>query len=239
MGMFDLGATRYGGDFDVTDRNSPHAQLVMMVGSNKRVLEVGPGVGHVSRKLRAQGCEVTCIENHEEMAAVAQDFCFRMLVGDIESPELYRQISAERFDVIAFGDVLEHLRDPQGTLVKMRSLLLPEGYVVASIPNVAHRSVRLSLLFGEFNYADAGLQDRTHLRFFTRKTVELMVVEAGFRIVEMIRIRDPSLMDSYLRKTASLPKRILLEMIKVLFRLLIRGEGLTYQFVIKCVPVYI
>lgn len=173
------------------------------------------------------------------MAAVAQDFCSRMLVGDIESPELYKQISAERFDVIAFGDVLEHLRDPEGALVKMRGLLTPEGYVVASIPNVAHRSVRLSLLFGEFNYADAGLLDRTHLRFFTRKTIELMMAEAGFRIVEMVKIRDPSLMDSYLRRTASLPKRIFLEMVKVLFRLLIRGEGSTYQFVIKCVPVYV
>jgi 2-polyprenyl-3-methyl-5-hydroxy-6-metoxy-1,4-benzoquinol methylase len=236
MGMFDLGATRYGGEFDGTDQNSPHVQLLRMVGSNKRVLEVGPGIGHVSRRLRAQGCEVTCIESHEGMAAVAQDLCFRMLVGDIESPELYEQISAERFDVIAFGDVLEHLRDPEGVLVKMRGLLFPEGYVVASIPNVAHRSVRLSLLFGEFNYADAGLLDRTHLRFFTRKTVELMVAEAGFRIAEMVRIRDASLMDSYLRKTASFPKRILLEMIKVLFRLFVRGEGLAYQFVIKCVP---
>jgi O-antigen biosynthesis protein len=178
---------------------------------------------------------VTCIESHEGMAAVEQDFCFRMLVGDIESPELYEQISAERFDVIAFGDVLEHLRDPEGVLVKMCRLLSSEGYVVASIPNVAHRSVRLSLLFGEFNYSDAGLLDRTHLRFFTRKTVELMVVEAGFRIAEMVRIRDASLMDSYLRKTASLQKRVLLEMVKVLFRLCVRGEGLVYQFVIKCV----
>lgn len=193
----------------------------------------------MSRKLRAQGCEVTCIENHEEMAAVAREFCSRMLVGDIESSELYRQISTERFDVITFGDVLEYLRDPEGTLVEMRSLLLPEGYVVASIPNVAHRSVRLSLLFGEFSYGDAGLLGRTHLRFFTRKTVELMMAEAGFRIIEMVKIRDPSLMDTYLRRTASLPKRVLLEVGKVLFRLFVRGEGLTYQFVVKCVPVYV
>lgn len=55
MGMFDLGTTRYGGDFDVTDQNSPHAQMVRMVGSNKHVLEVGPGVGHVSRRLRGKG----------------------------------------------------------------------------------------------------------------------------------------------------------------------------------------
>jgi 2-polyprenyl-3-methyl-5-hydroxy-6-metoxy-1,4-benzoquinol methylase len=173
------------------------------------------------------------------MAAAAREFCSRMLVGDIESSELYRQISTERFDVITFGDVLEYLRDPEGTLVEMRSLLSPEGYVVASIPNVAHRSVRLSLLFGEFNYGDAGLLGRTHLRFFTRKTVELMMAEAGFRIIEMVKIRDPSLMDAYLRRTVSLPKRVLLEVVKVLFRLFVRGEGLTYQFVVKCVPVYV
>ena len=65
------------------------------------------------------------------------------------------------------------------------------------------------------------------------------MAEARFQIIEIARIQDPSLMDSYLWKTSSPGKRIVLELIKLLFRLLIRGEGLTYQFVIKSVPIFV
>ena len=69
-----------------------------------------------------------------------------MIVGDIESNAIGRQLSTEQFDVITFGDVLEHLRDPVEVLNSLRSLIAPAGYLVASIPNVAHRSLRLSLI---------------------------------------------------------------------------------------------
>jgi 2-polyprenyl-3-methyl-5-hydroxy-6-metoxy-1,4-benzoquinol methylase len=233
MGMFSQGTVKYGGELDITAKNSPHVELLKMVGPNKRVLEIGPGIGHVTKLLKQYRCDVTCVERDSEMADRAKEFCTRIIMGDIESSETYAHIAAERFDVITFGDVLEHLRDPVDILIKMRRLLSPNGYLVASIPNVAHRSLRLSLLFGEFNYADAGLLDRTHLRFFTRTTIEQMMTEAGFRIADIIRIRDTSLMDTHLRRTASVSQRIFLEAVKVLFRALIRGEGLTYQFVIK------
>jgi 2-polyprenyl-3-methyl-5-hydroxy-6-metoxy-1,4-benzoquinol methylase len=180
---------------------------------------------------------VTCVEKNQNMSDMAKEYCAHMIVGDIESDAVKRQLAAEMFDVITFGDVLEHLRDPAEALNNVRCLIAPGGYLVASIPNVAHRSVRLSLLFGEFNYADMGLLDQTHLRFFTIRTIEKMMKECGFKIVEIVRIRDASLMDTFLRRTASWGQRVLLEIVKVLFRGLIRGEGLTYQFVIKAVPI--
>ena len=190
----------------------------------------------VTKQLTLQGCRVTCVEKDKTMAEMAKRFCDQMIVGDIESDKIGRQFSTERFDVVTFGEVLEHLRDPVGVLVKVKHLIAPTGYLVASIQNVAHRSLRLSLLFGEFDYGDIGLLDRTHLRFFTIRTIEKMMNESGFKIVDMVRIRDASLMDSLLRRTASWSQRALLEIVKVLFRGLIRGEALTYQFVIKAVP---
>ena len=237
MGMFSEGSTMYGAAIDIHASNSPYVELLKMVGNGKRVLEVGPGVGHVTKQLAQQGCTVTCIEKDTHMADMAKEFCAHMIVGDIESNAIGRQLSTEQFDVITFGDVLEHLRDPVEVLNNLRSLIAPAGYLVASIPNVAHRSLRLSLLFGEFDYADIGLLDRTHLRFFTIRTIEKMMKESGLKIVDIVRIRDASLMDPLLRRTASWGKRVVLELVKVLFRGLIRGESLTYQFVIKAVPV--
>lgn len=237
MGMFSEGSIMYGAAIDIHASNNPFVELLKMVGNGKRVLEVGPGVGHVTKQLARQGCTVTCIEKDKTMSNMAREFCAHMIVGDIESNAIGRQLSTEQFDVITFGDVLEHLRDPVEVLNNLRGLIAPAGYLVASIPNVAHRSLRLSLLFGEFDYADIGLLDRTHLRFFTIRTIGKMMNESGFKIVDMVRIRDASLMDPLLRRTASWGQRVVLEMVKVLFRGLIRGESLTYQFVIKAVPV--
>jgi 2-polyprenyl-3-methyl-5-hydroxy-6-metoxy-1,4-benzoquinol methylase len=237
MGMFSEGGVTYSADIDVRASNNPFVELLKMVGHGKRVLEVGPGSGHVTNQLMQRGCTVTCIEKDKAMAEMAKKFCAHMFVGDIESDAIEHEFSTAQFDVVTFGDVLEHLRDPAEVLLKVKPLIAPAGYLVASIPNVAHRSLRLSLLFGEFDYGDMGLLDRTHLRFFTIRTIEKMMREAGFRIVDVVRIRDASLMDTILRRTASWSQRVLLEIVKVMFRGLMRGEALTYQFVIKAVPV--
>ncbi len=80
-------------------------------------------------------------------------------------------------------DVLEHLPDPERALAAARRLLRPGGRLFVSVPNVANLTVRLSLLFGRFEYGDRGIMDRTHLRFFTRKSALRMVRGAGFEVL--------------------------------------------------------
>lgn len=84
------------------------------------------------------------------------------------------------FDYIICADVLEHLGDPWSMLKKFHKLLKPSGFLLASIPNVMHHSVIRDLINGQWNYTDAGLLDRTHLRFFTPSTIFDMFVKAGF-----------------------------------------------------------
>jgi SAM-dependent methyltransferase len=79
-------------------------------------------------------------------------------------------IAPRNFDTIIFADVLEHLAWPAGVLKKYADLLKPDGTVIVSLPNVGLWSVRLGLLFGRFRYQDSGVLDRTHLRFFTRRS---------------------------------------------------------------------
>src|SRR5205823_7166679 len=89
------------------------------------------------------------------------------------------------FDAIVCADVLEHLRDPAAALAAVRHALAPDGEVVISIPNVAHLWVRLSLLAGRFDYAERGILDRTHLRFFTRRTLLALLARAGLAVDEL------------------------------------------------------
>src|SRR6266508_4394193 len=173
---------RYHSDVDLSQKNSTHAQLIRLTGRNKQVLEIGPATGYLTEILRSRGCRVWCIENDPEAAKIAAQFCERMVVSDVEKIDLVSTFGDQRFDVVMFGDVLEHLVEPRAALARVATILKPEGYVVASVPNVAHGSLRLSLLRGEFRYTELGLLDRTHLRFFTRETTEAMFRQAGYRI---------------------------------------------------------
>jgi len=87
--------------------------------------------------------------------------------------------------VIVCADVLEHLADPARILASVREWLAPGGVLLVSVPNVANAAVRLSLLAGRFEYAEKGILDRTHLRFFTRKSGKTLIEKAGFRVVRI------------------------------------------------------
>ena len=88
------------------------------------------------------------------------------------------------FDRVLFMDVLEHLRRPEQLLEQCRALLKANGRVVVSVPNVANLTVRLGLLFGRWQYAERGIMDRTHMRFYTRKTARRLLEAAGFRVIK-------------------------------------------------------
>ena len=94
-------------------------------------------------------------------------------------------------DAIVCGDILEHLRDPDNLLLKARAWLTPDGTLVSSIPNVRHHSVVRSILERNWTYESAGLLDRTHLRFFTRREIEKLTFRAGFAVEEMRSMIGP------------------------------------------------
>ena len=88
------------------------------------------------------------------------------------------------FDRVLLMDVLEHLRAPEQLLTQCRDVLRTNGRLLVSLPNVANITVRLALLFGRFEYAERGIMDRTHVRFFTRRSARRMLEAAGFEIIE-------------------------------------------------------
>src|SRR5258708_34767405 len=89
------------------------------------------------------------------------------------------------FDVIVFADVLEHVADSSSFLQLAHRALLPAGRVIASVPNVAHWSVRVDLLRGRFDYQPTGIRDATHLRWFTAETVRLLFQSTRLRVLTL------------------------------------------------------
>jgi 2-polyprenyl-3-methyl-5-hydroxy-6-metoxy-1,4-benzoquinol methylase len=178
-------ASKYETKPNLDDKNTSHALIAESVGHDKRVLDIGCATGYFAEVLAQRGCNVTGIEIDPEAARRAERHCERVIVGDVEHLDLENELDEGSFDVVVFGDVLEHLKDPLTALKRLKPSLQPEGYAVASIPNVAHGSVRLALLQGRFRYRSLGLLDETHLRFFTRESVERLFEDAGFLITDL------------------------------------------------------
>jgi 2-polyprenyl-3-methyl-5-hydroxy-6-metoxy-1,4-benzoquinol methylase len=157
-----------------------HVKLLALVGDGKRVLDVGCSSGYLARPLVAAGCIVVGLEVDAAAAEIARDVCEDVLVGDVETMEL--PFEPESFDVILCGDLIEHLRDPEALLARVRPLLRPNGRLVLTTPNVANWSIRLGLLAGRWRYTERGILDRTHTHLFTRKTLVEAIERAGYRI---------------------------------------------------------
>jgi SAM-dependent methyltransferase len=166
------------------DPHSSHSVILSRLaeGRGRRALDVGAADGFLAERLTAQGWSVTALERDPELAARAHGRCKEVVVADLESalPLLHGP-----YEAIVYGDVLEHLSDPAAVLRALDRTLAPGGTVIVSVPNVAHLWVRLSLLAGRFDYADRGILDRTHLRFFTRRTLLELLRSAGLRVVEL------------------------------------------------------
>lgn len=182
-------ALRYETGIDLSQHNTSQAQAIFLCGWDKRVLEIGPATGSMSKVLQQRGCRVTGIEIDPEAAKVASQFCEEMIVGDIEVLDLDEALGDKQFDVILFADVLEHLVDPGRVLRLVSPFLVEGGSICASIPNFTHGSVRLAMLAGDFRYREKGLLDRTHLRFFNKQGIEDLFAAGGYAVRDWERIK--------------------------------------------------
>ena len=167
--------------------NVNHDLLGIVPKGVERVVEVGCSSGAMGAAFLAAnpGCEYIGIELEPEYAERARERVSEVVVANIE------QMEDRAFEILfptdcwIFGDVLEHLYDPWKTLKRLRASLSDRGCVVACIPNAQHWTVQAKLNTGHFRYEDAGLLDRTHIRWFTRRTIIELFDSSGFQIEEM------------------------------------------------------
>jgi len=149
------------------------------------VLEVGCAAGGTGRLLRSMGFgTVIGIELNPYYAILAREHYSRIIVGDAEEIDL-NEIEDRALDCILYPDVLEHFRDPWAVLRRHLRVLKPHGYVVASIPNIRYYKAVQDLVWrGKWEYADAGILDRGHLRFFTLKSIHALFADNGLCVLK-------------------------------------------------------
>lgn len=152
----------------------PHVPLF-----TNRLLDVGCGAGALASTLKRERnmAEVAGIEIIESAWQRAKKVLDEVVLGSIEEMEL--PFPANRFDCIICADVLEHLIEPSPALKKLAQVLVDDGVIVISIPNIQFHEVIAMLSTGGWTYMDAGLLDSTHLRFYTKPTIEKMIRDAG------------------------------------------------------------
>jgi len=145
-----------------------------------KVLEIGCGEGGFAGSL-SPGCEVWGVEMHASSARIASQWLDRVLVGSFEAVQ--QDLPDGYFDLAICNDVIEHMPDHDAFLDSISSKLKDGGYLVASIPNMRYYyCLRELLLRKEWVYRDQGIMDRTHLRFFTERSIRRTLSEHGFSI---------------------------------------------------------
>lgn len=171
---FDLG-------YYTNGRNQIIKQIEKDADAAISVLEIGCGMGGTLAKIeylwpKAKTAGIEMVESVARLGANYLD----IIQGDIETMEL--PYERESFDYIIFADVLEHLYDPEKILKRLLPYLKRDGKFLCSIPNIMHKSVLIPLLQGKFEYEEAGILDRTHVRFFTLDSIAEMFNRCSMKI---------------------------------------------------------
>jgi 2-polyprenyl-3-methyl-5-hydroxy-6-metoxy-1,4-benzoquinol methylase len=157
--------------------------------AGRRVLEIGCGSGRLGEHMKAKGAgRYVGVELVPEVAERARPRLDAVYAGDIERMEL--PLADGSFDYLVLGDVLEHLVDPWTVLRRCARFLGPGGQVVTSIPNVNHATILCGLMEGRWEYTDAGLLDRTHLRFFTLVEIGRLFQDAGLVFDDVVACKN-------------------------------------------------
>lgn len=160
--------------FDPSYYMNARPEIARLVSKDsKKILDIGSGMGALSLFLKdRQECEVFGVEINSLVGKIAEPNLNNMIIGDIENLDIS---DLPKMDTIICGDVLEHLKNPWSVLIKLVELLNPHGEIIISIPNISNIYVIKQLLNGYFNYENAGILDRTHLRFFSRNNISSLL----------------------------------------------------------------
>jgi 2-polyprenyl-3-methyl-5-hydroxy-6-metoxy-1,4-benzoquinol methylase len=165
-------------------KGSSHQLAQQMVGCNHDVLDIGCGEGFFAGLLKKNGNCVTGIDVLPQAAQTHNLENYYSTDLDKGIRPVIEQLNGRRFDRVMLLDVLEHLKQPETLLRDCHDVLARDGHLIVSVPNIANVTVRMALMLGKFNYAERGILDRTHLRFFTRKTAHELLSTAGYDIIE-------------------------------------------------------
>ncbi len=164
-------------------RHSSHDLVQQQVERDKHVLDLGCGEGFFAEQIKQQGNSVVGVDVIQQPSqSNALDAYIRADLGR-GLDEVFGKLPEQKFDRVLLLDIIEHLPVPERLLQDCHAVLNADGQIIVSVPNIANVTVRLGLLLGRFNYTERGILDKTHLRFFTRKTIHRLLEDCGYHII--------------------------------------------------------
>jgi 2-polyprenyl-3-methyl-5-hydroxy-6-metoxy-1,4-benzoquinol methylase len=185
-------------EMDLLDKPSGYYQsnredmLKYVLPSTKTSLEFGCGYGGFSALVKDKfDAETWAVEINEEAAHEAEKKLDKVINSDAN--ESLENIPEHYFDCIILFDILEHLQNPSALLSALKNKLSDKGVIIASIPNIRYYRTFVDLVIhGNWDYKDHGILDRTHLRFFTYKSIVKMLNLLNFEILVLEGIHPTS-----------------------------------------------
>lgn len=204
--------------------------LARRIAPGNVVLDLGMGTGGLGRYLVArQAVTLDGVTLSAEEAQRAGTTYRHVHVADLDSADLCQLFAGQRYDRIVCADVLEHLKNPERILQQCLQLLAPEGQLLTSVPNVAYCGLLAELIQGDFRYRPEGLLDSTHLRFFTRQSLQRFFASHGWHIQNNESTTRNVLSSEFQGQFNLLPPA-------VARHLLALPDASTYQFISTLVP---
>ncbi len=203
------------------------ARLSSWIPWGSKVLEIGPANGYFTKYMAtALNCTVDAVELDPQMAESARPFCRKLVVGDLALLHLSDHFAPTSYQVIVLADVIEHLAAPERLIEQLKPLLATGGQMLFSVPNVAYAGLIAGLLDGKFEYRNEGLLDRTHLRFFTRDSLNGFLLAAGLFPREWIPVFRPLNESEFKIRVEAMPTALR----EVLFA---SPQALCYQWLVR------
>ncbi|MGL4913490.1 MAG: methyltransferase domain-containing protein [Romboutsia sp.] len=170
--------------YSLTIRNEILDKIVLDKSKKINILEIGCACGSTLLRLKSiyKDCELYGLDIDKDSIDIAQFIeGANIKVANIEDDSVV--FENEQFDLIIALDVLEHLNDPWAVMQKLNKYLKKDGQIIVSIPNIMHISIVNNLIRGSWDYQDCGILDRTHLRFFTLKSMNSMFDMIGYSTI--------------------------------------------------------
>ena len=156
---------------------SPQSFVYDMVPDGSSVIDLGASITLASALKTEKKCKIIGVDKTPISSKCFESFYCRDLNKGLSN------IPVESSDYILILDILEGLNSPEDLLDELRSRI-PKGEIVISTGNVAFAITRLMLLIGQFNYSRRGVLDLTHARLFTSGSLERLLTQSGFVVIE-------------------------------------------------------
>jgi len=163
-----------------------HYGIMKQVGTGLKILDVGCGYGQNGEEMIKRGNTVFGVDILPVAIEKAKTRLTYAAVADFSRQEnIPEEIKREKFDMVVFSDILEHVYDPMCLIRNAIPMMKENAILLVSVPNIANWLNRLQLFSGHWEYAVSGVMDRTHIRFFTLKSIKRFIKAAGFDVINV------------------------------------------------------